>query len=100
MSICGPARQPKLVTPRLGEMFGPVHLRGEADIGMRRPAELLPVADSEIVEPQPPERRRTIEYGAAMIDGSPQSDGDRTLPACMRSAAAREVRGRTGLDPV
>lgn len=100
MSICGPARQPKPVTPRLGEMTHPLLVRDEADVGMRQPAEALPVAGSAIVEALPPERRRTIVSDAATTDGSVQSNGYRTFSACMRSAAAREVRGRTGLDPV
>ncbi len=100
MSISGPARHPRRVRPRLDELAGPLLVRGEADIGLRRPAELLPVAGVEIVEPQPLQRRWTIEYGAAMIDGSPQRHGYRAFPVFMRSSAAREVLRSTGLDPV
>src|SRR5581483_8072604 len=45
----------KLVKPRPGEMVGPVLVRGEAEIGVQQPAELLPVPGVEIVGPLPSE---------------------------------------------
>lgn len=90
----------KLVTPRPGEMVGPVLVRGEADIGVQQPAELLPVAGIEIIGPLPPELRQTIVYGATMIDGSTQRDGYRAFLDFMRSEVARKVLRTTGLDPV
>lgn len=90
----------KLVKPRPGEMVGPVLVRGEADIGVQQPAELLPVPGVEIVGPLPPELRQTIVYGATVFKGSAQRDGNRTFIDFMRSHAAREVLHETGLDPV
>ena len=90
----------KLVTPRPGEMVGPVLVRGEADIGVQQPAELLPVPGVEIVGPLPPELRQTIVYGASVFTGSTQIEGSRAFIDFMRSEAARRVLHETGLDPV
>ena len=90
----------KLVRPRPGEMVGPVLVRGEADIGVQQPAELLPVPGVEIVGFLPPELRQTIVYGATVFTGSTQSIGNQAFVAFMRSPAAREVLRHTGLDPV
>jgi molybdate transport system substrate-binding protein len=81
-------------------MVGPVLVRGEAEIGVQQPAELLPVAGVEIVGPLPPELRQTIVYGATGFAGSTQRAGLQALVAFMRSNAAREVLRHTGLDPV
>ncbi len=90
----------KLVKPRAGEMVGPVLVRGEADIGVQQPAELLPVPGIEILGPLPAELRQTIVYGATVFTGSTQHDGNRAFVEFMRSPAAREVLHETGLDPV
>ena len=90
----------KLVKPRPGEMVGPVLVRGEANIGVQQPAELLPVPGIAIVGPLPPELRQTIVYGATVFTGSTQLAGNRAFVDFMRSHAAREVLHETGLDPV
>ena len=90
----------KLVKPRPGEMVGPVLVRGQAEIGVQQPAELLPVPGVEIVGPLPPELRQTIVYGATVFTGSTQHDGNRAFVDFMRSHAAHEVLRETGLDPV
>lgn len=90
----------KLVKARPGEMVGPVLVRGEADIGVQQPAELLPVPGVEIIGPLPPELRQTIVYGATVFAGSTQHDGNRAFVDFMRSHAARDVLRETGLDPV
>ncbi len=90
----------KLVKPRPGEMVGPVLVRGEADIGVQQPAELLPVPGVEIIGPLPPELRQTIVYGATVFTGSTQREGNQAFVDFMRSHAAREVLHETGLDPV
>jgi molybdate transport system substrate-binding protein len=90
----------KLVKPRPGEMVGPVLVRGEADIGVQQPAELLPVSGIEIIGPLPPELRQTIVYGATVFSGSTQREGNQAFIEFMRSQAAREVLRHTGLDPV
>jgi molybdate transport system substrate-binding protein len=90
----------KLVKPRPGEMVGPVLVRGEADIGVQQPAELLPVAGIEIIGPLPPELRQTIVYGATVFTGSTQRQGNQAFVEFMRSQAAREVLRHAGLDPV
>jgi len=90
----------KLVKPRPGEMVGPVLVRGEADIGVQQPAELLPVAGIDIIGPLPPELRQTIVYGATVFTGSTQHEGNRAFVEFMRSQGAREVLHETGLDPV
>jgi molybdate transport system substrate-binding protein len=89
----------KLVKPRPGEMVGPVLVRGEADIGVQQPAELLPVPGVAIVGPLPPELRQTIVYGATVFTGSTQREGNQAFVEFMRSHAAREVLRHTGLDP-
>jgi molybdate transport system substrate-binding protein len=90
----------KLVKPRPGEMVGPVLVRGEAEIGVQQPAELLPVPGVEIIGPLPPELRQTIVYGASVFTGSTQREGNQAFVDFMRSDAAREVLRHTGLDPV
>ena len=90
----------KLVKPRPGEMVGPVLVRGEADLGVQQPAELLPVPGVEIIGPLPPELRQTIVYGATVFTGSTQREGNQAFVDFMRSQAAREVLTHTGLDPV
>lgn len=90
----------KLVKPRPGEMVGPVLVRGEADIGVQQPAELLPVPGIAIVGPLPAELRQTIVYGATVFTGSTQRDGNQAFIDFMRSHAAREVLHETGLEPV
>jgi molybdate transport system substrate-binding protein len=90
----------KLVTPRPGEMVGPVLVRGEADIGVQQPAELLPVPGIEIIGPLPPELRQTIVYGATVFTISTKRDGNEAFVDFMRSHVARDVLRETGLDPV
>ena len=90
----------KLVKPRPGEMVGPVLVRGEADIGVQQPAELLPVPGVAIVGPLPSELRQTIVYGATAFAGSTQGKMNQVFVDFMRSDAAREVLRHTGLDPV
>jgi molybdate transport system substrate-binding protein len=90
----------KLVKPRPGEMVGPVLVRGEADIGVQQPAELLPVPGVEIIGPLPPELRQTIVYGATVFTGSTQREANQAFIDFMRSHSAREVLHETGLDPV
>jgi molybdate transport system substrate-binding protein len=90
----------KLVKPRPGEMVGPVLVRGEADIGVQQPAELLPVPGVAIIGPLPPELRQTIVYGATVFTGSTQREANQSFVDFMRSPAAREVLRHTGLDPV
>jgi molybdate transport system substrate-binding protein len=90
----------KLVKPRPGEMVGPVLVRGEADIGVQQPAELLPVPGVTIVAPLPSELRQTIVYGASVFSGSTQHDGNQAFIDFLRSHAAREVLRESGLDPV
>jgi molybdate transport system substrate-binding protein len=90
----------KLVMPRPGEMVGPVLVRGEADIGVQQPAELLPVPGIAIIGPLPPELRQTIIYGATTFTGSTQRDGNQAFVDFLRAHTAREVLRKTGLDPV
>ena len=90
----------KLVKPRPGEMVGPVVVRGEADIGVQQPAELLPVKGITIIGPLPPELRQTIVYGATVFTGSTQREANKAFVDFMRSDAARKVLHHTGLDPV
>ena len=90
----------KLVKPRPGEMVGPVLVRGEADIGVQQPAELLPVPGVDIVGPLPAELRQTIVYGATVFTGSTQREANQAFIDFMRSHSAREVLHETGLEPV
>ena len=90
----------KLVKPRPGEMVGPVLVRGEAEIGVQQPAELLPVPGIEIIGPLPGELRQTIVYGATVFTGSTARERNQAFVEFMRSEAARQVLRHTGLDPV
>jgi molybdate transport system substrate-binding protein len=90
----------KLVKPRPGEMIGPVLVRGEADIGVQQPAELLPVAGIEIIGALPPELRQTISYGATMFAESARQEAGKALVAFLKSDTARAGLRTAGLDPV
>jgi molybdate transport system substrate-binding protein len=90
----------KLVKPRPGEMVGPVLVRGEADIGVQQPAELIPVQGIDILGPLPPELRQTIVYGATVFKGSTQREGNKAFVDFMRSEEARKVLRHSGIDPV
>lgn len=90
----------KLVKPRPGEMVGPVLVRGEADIGVQQPAELLPVAGVEILGPLPDELRQTIVYGTSVFAGSKQHAGNQAFVEFMRSEEARKALRHAGLEPV
>lgn len=90
----------KLVRPQPGEMVGPVLVRGEADIGVQQPAELLPEPGVVIVGPLPPELRQTIVYGATAFPGDSNREGFDVFLDFMRSATAQKVLKETGLDPV
>jgi molybdate transport system substrate-binding protein len=90
----------KLVKPRPGEMVGPVLVRGEADIGVQQPAELLPVPGVTIIGPLPPELRQTIVYGTTVFTRSTRASETRAFTEFMHSPAAREVLHETGLEPV
>src|SRR5205823_3451088 len=89
----------KLVKPRPGEMVGPVLVRGEADIGVQQPAELLPVKGIEIIGHLPRELRQTIVYGATVFTGSTQSEANRAFVDFMKSPAAHKVLHESGLEP-
>lgn len=89
----------KLVKPRPGEMVGPVIVRGEAEIGVQQPAELLPVKGIEIIGPLPPELRQTIVYGATVFTGSTQQDGNKAFVHFLKSPAADKVLRHSGLEP-
>lgn len=90
----------KLVRPQPGEMVGPVLVRGEADIGVQQPAELLPEPGVVIVGPLPPELRQTIVYGATAFRETSNREGFDAFLEFMRSAVAHEVLKATGLDPI
>lgn len=90
----------KLVRPQPGEMVGPVLVRGEAEIGVQQPAELLPEPGVVIVGPLPPELRQTIVYGATAFAGNSDRAGFAAFLDFMRSATARKVLEATGLDPI
>lgn len=94
------AVETKLVKPRPGEMVGPVLVRGEAEIGIQQPAELLPVAGIDILGPLPQALRQTIVYGASVFTGSTQVEGNRAFVDFMRSDTACAVLRHTGLEPV
>ena len=74
----------KLVKPRPGEMVGPVLVRGEADIGVQQPAELLPVAGIEIIGPLPrraPADDRVWRDRVHRLDAARRQSGVRRLHA-------------------
>lgn len=89
----------KLVKPRAGEMVGPVIVRGDAEIGVQQPAELLPVEGIDIIGPLPPELRQTIVYGVTAFADSQQEAATKAFVDFLRSAPARKVLQEKGLDP-
>ena len=78
----------KLVKPRPGEIVGPVLVRGEADIGVQQPAELLPVPGITIIGPLP------RSFGRRSCMARPCLPAPRSAKAIRRSSI-HAVAGRS-----
>jgi molybdate transport system substrate-binding protein len=89
----------KRVAPRAGELVGAVVARGDAEIGAQQISELLPVSGIEILDPLPAELQHTIVYGATAFPDSKQREAAKAFIDFLRSAPARAVLRKKGLDP-
>ena len=90
----------KRVAAKPGELMGEVVARGEADIAIQQPSELIPVKGIAIVGPLPDELQEPMVYGATAFSGSKQDAGNRAFLEFMRSEPARKVLRHCGLDPI
>jgi molybdate transport system substrate-binding protein len=90
----------KRVAAKPGELIGAVVARGEADIAVQQPSELMPVEGITIVGPLPEALQEPMIYGATAFSGSKQDAGNRAFMEFLRSEAARKVLRHCGLDPV
>ena len=90
----------KLVSPRPGEVVGPVVARGDAEIGIQQLSELLPVAGIDIIGPLPAELQRKIAYGASVLPATTQRQAAQEFVKFLRSPAAAAIIKRKGMEPV
>jgi molybdate transport system substrate-binding protein len=90
----------KRVAAKPGELIGAVVARGEADIAIQQPSELMPVEGIQIVGPLPEALQEPMIYGATAFSGSRQDAGNRAFMDYLRSEPARKVLRHCGLDPV
>src|SRR4051812_395173 len=90
----------KRVAAKPGELMGEVVARGEADIAIQQPSELIPVKGIAIVGPLPDELQEPMVYGATAFSGSKQESGNKAFTEFLKSEAARKVLRHHGLDPV
>ena len=90
----------KLVRPQSGELVGAVVARGEAEIGIQQLSELLPVAGIEIVGPLPDGLQNRIVYATSIMSASRNPEAAHIFARFMRSAAARAILMKKGLEPI
>ena len=90
----------KRVAAKPGELMGAVVARGEADIAIQQPSELIPVAGIAIVGPLPDSLQEPMVYGATAFSGSKQAAGNKAFVEFLKSEAARKVLRHHGLDPM
>ena len=90
----------KRVQARPGELIGFVVSRGEAEIAIQQPSELLPVPGIEMVGLLPAELQRPMVYGASAFSESTAKAACDAFIAFLKSETARRVLVEKGLDPV
>ena len=90
----------KRVAAKPGELMGAVVARGEADIAIQQPSELIPVEGIAIVGPLPESLQEPMIYGATAFSGSKQAAGNKAFVDFLKSEAARKVLRHHGLDPI
>jgi molybdate transport system substrate-binding protein len=90
----------KRIAAKPGELMGAVVARGEADIAIQQPSELIPVEGIAIVGPLPESLQEPMIYGATAFSGSKQEAGNKAFVDFLKSEAARKVLRHCGLDPV
>jgi molybdate transport system substrate-binding protein len=90
----------KRVQARPGELIGFVVARGEAEIAIQQPSELLPVPGIAIVGLLPDELQRPMVYGASAFTGSKNQAARDAFVAFLKSESTRRVLREKGLDPV
>lgn len=90
----------KRVQARPGELIGFVVARGEAEIAIQQPSELLPVPGIAIVGLLPAELQRPMVYGASAFSGSTNEAARKAFVSFLKSDTTRRVLREKGLDPV
>ena len=90
----------KRVAAKPGELMGAVVARGEADIAIQQPSELIPVDGIAIVGPLPEALQEPMVYGATAFSGSKQEAAGKAFTEFLKSETARKVLRKAGLDPV
>ena len=84
----------------LSERVGTVVARGDAELGLQRLSELLPIQGIDLVGPLPPELQRVTLFSAGIAAGAREPEAARDLIRFLSSPAAAAAISATGLDPV
>jgi molybdate transport system substrate-binding protein len=79
---------------------GPLVASGEVEIGFQQISELLPVPGIDLVGPLPSGAQRETIFAAGIVAGAPSMRAARALLEFFRSADARPIIRRSGLDPI
>jgi molybdate transport system substrate-binding protein len=82
-----------------GGLAGLVVRRGEADIAIQQMAELMAVADIDIVGPLPAELQRITTFAAGIPTSASQPEAGRVLIDFLISPAAKNIIEVKGLEP-
>jgi molybdate transport system substrate-binding protein len=90
----------KVLIPPSGVPVGEVVAKGDAEIGVQQISELLPVPGIEIVGPLPAELQKVTVFSAGMFVGGTDPQAAKAMVALLRSAAARPVYQRKGMESV
>ena len=80
-------------------LVGLIVARGEAEIGIQQMAELMAVADIDVVGPLPEELQSVTQFTAFVPTAARQPDGGRAVIAFLRTPAAKAVIKAKGLEP-
>jgi molybdate transport system substrate-binding protein len=89
----------KRVMLKPGELAGEPVARGEAEIAVQQPSELLPVKGISIIGPMPAEFQRPMVYGATAFAGAQNDAAREAFVKFLKSEATRKVLREKGLDP-
>jgi molybdate transport system substrate-binding protein len=82
------------------ERVAAVVARGEAEIGFQQISELLPVPGVDFVGPLPPGAQRVTVFSAGLAARATQRDAAKALIEFLRSAKARPIVEKSGLEVI
>jgi molybdate transport system substrate-binding protein len=80
-------------------LVGLIVARGEAEIGIQQMAELMAVANVDVVGPLPEALQSVTQFTAFVPSAAPALDGSRAVIDFLRRPAAKAVLKAKGLEP-